>query len=74
MTIRTDDRARIVVEIMDTGEPVPGEALSHLFEPRTAPDDRTARPGLWVCGEIMRTLGGEITARANDAGARRSGS
>lgn len=68
VTIRTDDRARIVVEIMDTGEPVPGEALSHLFEPRTAPDDRTARPGLWVCGQIMRTLGGEITARANDAG------
>jgi two-component system, NtrC family, sensor kinase len=50
----------VLVEVHDTGGGIPPEQLSHVFEPLFTTHE--ARPALSVSREIIRGLGGTITA------------
>src|SRR5262249_37477800 len=54
---------RAVVEVRDTGPGIRAEALPHLFEPfyTTKPDGTGL--GLAISADIVRNLGGDLTAR-----------
>jgi two-component system NtrC family sensor kinase len=61
---------RAVVEVRDTGPGIPPDALPRLFEPfyTTKPDGTGL--GLAISADIVRGLGGELTARnAREGGA-----
>jgi signal transduction histidine kinase len=59
----------IAVEVSDTGPGIPPESLRHVFEPfYTTTKREGAGLGLAIAAEIIRGLGGEITAE-NGSGA-----
>lgn len=61
---------RAVLEVRDTGPGIPPEILPHLFEPFHTTKAQGTGLGLAVSADIVRRLGGELTARnAPDGGA-----
>jgi PAS domain S-box-containing protein len=59
---RVDERARVLVEIVDTGPGVPADLRDRLFAPflPTQGGRRSTGLGLAVCQRIVQELGGEI--------------
>jgi CheY-like chemotaxis protein/anti-sigma regulatory factor (Ser/Thr protein kinase) len=59
---RTDAQGRVVVEVRDSGKGIPDSARGHLFEPffTTKPAGVGTGLGLYVCRDIVSSLGGEI--------------
>jgi CheY-like chemotaxis protein len=53
---------RVAIEIQDTGKGIAPEAMAHLFEPFFTTKDvgEGTGLGLWVCRDIVSSLGGEI--------------
>jgi signal transduction histidine kinase len=62
----TDDAGRAVIEISDTGVGIPEHLLGRVFEPffTTKPIGKGTGLGLSISHGIVRSLGGEITARS----------
>ena len=58
--------AQVLIEISDNGTGIPQHHLSRLFEPffTTKPVGQGTGLGLWVCHEIVKELGGEITVES----------
>jgi signal transduction histidine kinase len=60
--------ATAVLAVRNSGPGLPPEVLAHLFEPFSRPPDEKSRKasglglGLYICREIVRGHGGEITA------------
>jgi signal transduction histidine kinase len=66
----SDDEVRLAVR--NAGPQLPPETMAHLFEPFSRPPDEKSRKasglglGLYICREIVRGHGGEISAEASD--------
>jgi signal transduction histidine kinase len=61
--VGSTDGERAVVEVRDTGPGIPADALPRLFEPfYTTKSDGTGL-GLPISADIVRSLGGDLTAR-----------
>lgn len=60
----TDALGRAVIEVRDTGAGIPEEVLGRIFEPffTTKPVGVGTGLGLFVCHNIIASMGGEITA------------
>ena len=60
----TDALGRAVIEVRDTGPGIAESVLGHIFEPffTTKPVGVGTGLGLFVCHNIVTSLGGEITA------------
>ncbi|MBT8495791.1 MAG: response regulator, partial [Deltaproteobacteria bacterium] len=55
-----------VVEVLDTGEGIADEVASRIFEPFvTTKEVGGTGLGLYVCASIVRSLGGRLSAAAN---------
>ncbi len=64
------DPDRAVVEVRDTGPGIPPEVLPRLFEPFYTTKAHGTGLGLTISADIIRGLGGDLTARnAPDGGA-----
>lgn len=64
----TSDRARIEIEVMDTGPGIPAVQLRHLFTPFHFQKEAVGPGlglGLWLCKLIVETWHGEIRIRNN---------
>jgi two-component system NtrC family sensor kinase len=64
-------RGGVEVEVADSGPGIPESDLERVFEPfysTKARDSRHCGLGLSICREIMRTLGGRITASSGSGG------
>jgi two-component system, NtrC family, sensor kinase len=66
------ERACLVIEVANDGRHIPAERMEVLFEPFAGTDAGRRGLGLWVTYQIVRQLGGEITARS-EAGLTRFG-
>lgn len=57
-----DAAGDVVIEIRDTGRGVPPEVAPHVFEPffTTKPHGEGTGLGLWICHQILQSLGGHI--------------
>lgn len=59
----------VVLAVRNAGPGLPPEVMAHLFEPFSRPPDERSRKasglglGLFICREIVRGHGGEISAR-----------
>ena len=67
--------ANAVVDVEDDGDGIAADETDVIFEPGVrgavaATDLRGAGLGLALARRLVRTAGGEIVARANDAGGR----
>jgi signal transduction histidine kinase len=66
------DEGTVTLTVRNAGPGLPPEAMAHLFEPFSRPPDERSRKasglglGLYICREIVRGHGGEITAAASD--------
>jgi signal transduction histidine kinase/CheY-like chemotaxis protein len=62
----TDEAGRVVVEVRDTGTGIDPAIARHVFDPffTTKPLGVGTGLGLFVCQNIIRTLGGEIAIRS----------
>ncbi len=60
----TDAEGRAVVEVRDTGPGISESAMNRIFDPffTTKPVGIGTGLGLWICHNIVTSLGGEITA------------
>jgi signal transduction histidine kinase len=60
----------VTLSVRNAGPGLPPEVMDHLFEPFSRPPDERSRKasglglGLYICREIVRGHGGEITAEA----------
>jgi signal transduction histidine kinase len=67
----TGGEAEVVLRVRNRGPPMPPEVLAHVFEPFSRPPDEKSKKasglglGLFICREIVRGHGGEITAESN---------
>jgi signal transduction histidine kinase len=70
LTVRGRRRGRsIVLDVVDTGPPVPPERRAHLFEPfATADAQRGAGLGLAVARSLLRSGGGDLVYRPRKGG------
>ncbi len=57
------DADRAVVEVRDTGPGIPADVLPRLFEPFYTTKASGTGLGLAICADIVRELGGQLTAR-----------
>ena len=66
----------VFVEVSDTGVGIPPEIVKRVFEPffTTKPPGEGTGLGLSISREIVTSLGGRLTARRREGGARRSAS
>ena len=57
------ERAQVVIDIIDTGEGIPSETLSQVWEPfyTTKPEGQRTGLGLPVCRRIIEEHGGSIS-------------
>lgn len=62
LVTREDGQGHVVIEVHDSGPGLPPERLARVFEPFFAAHGDTQRPELSVCQDIVRGLGGGITA------------
>jgi signal transduction histidine kinase len=66
-----EDRA-VSLTVRNAGPGLPPEAMQHLFEPFSRPPDEQSRKasglglGLFICREIVRGHGGDISAHASE--------
>lgn len=63
----------LLLEVANTGAPIPSEKLSRLFEPFIAGDKADGRRhglGLWVCYQIVQQLHGTIGVESDDGWTR----
>lgn len=61
--IRVAARARsgqVVVEISDTGAPIPKEKIGEVFEPSFAGRSESEPAPLWLCRNLLARMGGSI--------------
>ncbi|CAN5491157.1 hypothetical protein BH09MYX1_BH09MYX1_22170 [soil metagenome] len=65
------DDGRIVVSVSDTGIGIKSEAKNRMFDPffTTKPSGVGTGVGLWICHNIVTSLGGEIVVE-NNVGSR----
>jgi signal transduction histidine kinase len=62
----------VSLAVRNAGPGLPPETMAHLFEPFSRPPDEQSRKasglglGLYICREICRGHGGEISAQASD--------
>ena len=65
----TDEAGRAVMEIRDTGRGIPGAVIGRIFDPffTTKAVGVGTGLGLSICHNIVTGMGGEITARNNEA-------
>jgi len=67
-----DRGGEVTLAVNNAGPSLPPEAMAHLFEPFSRPPDEKSRKasglglGLYICREIVRGHGGEISAEARD--------
>lgn len=59
ISVRPED-GQIAVTVSDTGEGIPNELLSHVFERRVAGNGESTGLGLAICKEIVDAHGGTI--------------
>ncbi|MGE8454335.1 MAG: sensor histidine kinase, partial [Pseudomonadales bacterium] len=56
--------ATLEMAVANDGDPIPPERMGHLFEPYTVTQhgsEKKSYPiGLWVCYQVVKTLGGTI--------------
>jgi PAS domain S-box-containing protein len=66
ITIHTDERGRILVEVIDTGCGIPPEVLGKIFDPfyTTKPAGIGTGLGLSICHGIVSSMGGELRAES----------
>jgi PAS domain S-box-containing protein len=66
----TDEAGRAVMEVRDTGRGIPGAVIARIFDPffTTKALGVGTGLGLSICHNIVSGMGGEITARNNQAG------
>ena len=57
-----------VFTVSDTGTGISREALSHLFDKGYSTDGGNGL-GLYICREIIESMGGEINAESSENGA-----
>jgi signal transduction histidine kinase len=61
----------VTLSVRNAGPALPPEVMAHLFEPFSRPPDERSRKasglglGLFICREIVRGHGGEISAEAS---------
>lgn len=55
----------LVIEVANDGEHIPQETMEMLFEPLTSRRETGHGLGLWVTYQLVRQLGGEITAASH---------
>jgi PAS domain S-box-containing protein len=67
---RTDERGSVVVEVSDTGAGVPADMVEKIFDPfvTTKPRGVGTGLGLYICRNIVRSLGGEIAVEGRASG------
>jgi PAS domain S-box-containing protein len=67
---RTDELGRAVVEVRDSGPGIPPEIMERIFDPffSTKPVGVGTGLGLSICKNIVKALGGEITAESGPSG------
>ena len=68
-TLRRTDQG-LTIESENTGEPLPEEVMSHLFEPFVSAREGGNGLGLWVIYQIVSQLGGQITVQSRDGQTR----
>jgi signal transduction histidine kinase/CheY-like chemotaxis protein len=63
---RTDAAGRAVLEVSDTGSGISPEHLERIFEPffTTKPIGVGTGLGLWICRNLVTSLGGEISVES----------
>ncbi len=68
MTAYADDRD-LVLEVWNTGEPIPPESIDKIFEPfwrHSATGDRQGLGlGLHICWQIVRAHGGKLSVTSS---------
>lgn len=61
-----NDPAELLIDVRNDGEPLSPEKLQHLFEPFFTTKESGHGLGLWVTYQMVRQLGGQITASNED--------
>jgi PAS domain S-box-containing protein len=66
IVLRTDARGWLVLEVSDTGAGIPPNVIDRIFEPffTTKPVGVGTGLGLAICHDVVRSVGGTITAES----------
>ncbi len=60
------EQATLVLNVYNSGEPIPKDRMPHLFEPFVHYDAEGSGLGLWVCYQISSQLNGHIQALSSE--------